>query len=347
MHRAACFAFAGDMTAVSGIEREDVFAASNVLLDRGLLDVAINGRKFRGRGTSNGVVHRVLRSICLRSLPFGKLFEQITVDEIIHGKPQLGVFPTHDSRRTVERALSVLVEDGYLVKFSADSGRRVFLGLNLPKVLEDILSMFDTIKVTSSVTDKALQEVRRLSGCFRAVVRFYDAIKGAVIRSLREFRNKVEGIMETLKEAVAGAVARAEAVKVAKRAKKASRPYDKDPSAALEEWNRQVEMREGDYPGYLPHATVKDKSMMKALIKEFRAKGHDDEKIREIIETVIERWRHYRECGFQASGTGYHKSVPVNPDFAFFYNHRRDLLPLLVPAGVRGVETTGKKLPTF
>jgi|GEM_PF-3818612 len=342
MHRSTCFTFASDLTALSGVAREEVFAAHTVLIERNLLNNLVESVRFRGLGTSNGVAARLMQRICARSLAFGKLVEQITVDEIVEGKRQLGVAGMADSRRTVERGLSVLVDMGLVVRFSADAGRRVFYGVNLPKVLADIQALFAPVRMTSPVAEKALHEVKRLSGIFQPVAWLYGAIKDVVIKSFYEFKSqlaqaveKCGGVMSKLSEAVRGAVARADSAKNARRARKAARPYDKDPAAALEEWNRQVEMRADLYPQYLPHATAKDKSMMKALLKELRAKGYDDDKVRELIEAVVDSWSRYREVGFQCADTSYQKSLPRVPDFAFFYRYRRELLNLLLPVSLR------------
>jgi hypothetical protein len=108
-----------------------------------------------------------------------------------------------------------------------------------------------------------------------------------------------------------------------------------DAAAALALWHREV--RDADrFPGYQPKKTSKIIGMMRHWLRECIEQGLDEQDIRANVRRFVLAWKGLVQNRFTVSGVskaGRPYGIPVSlvPDFEFFYTHRANLIPALVP----------------
>jgi hypothetical protein len=137
---------------------------TKILLNDTNLVTEVVGREIRGKGTSAGAAARVLLHILQRTLPYNKLVEHITVQEIEQGMVNLGIPSVGGSEFTVRRALKVLVREGYLIRMTTSLSTRMVYGLNLPFIVRKINEYLESGKAKPHTAARSQKKRGRIIG---------------------------------------------------------------------------------------------------------------------------------------------------------------------------------------
>lgn len=231
-----------------------------------------------------------------------------------------------------------------LIRFEADGGKKVFYGLNLPHLLEELAQVVSKTEAHGASAIRRTKSVLFLREVFAKTAEFFRFLSNSVIRNFRsikeELKTRLGGAVATLREVTQMAAQKAASATTKWREKQASKPFDKNPGAALEFWNNQAVMRRDVYPSFQPQVTARARGMMKTLLRELRALELDDDKIRERIEFLIENWRLVTNTAFRSDRTGGTRVIPADPSFDFFFANRIELQRLFGDMARRRIEIT-------
>jgi hypothetical protein len=326
-----------------GLERDFYLQTKILLSDNSLLDSVTKG--LRGKGTSPGTASRVLRHVLARTLPFGKLIEYITAQEIARGMPALAIPDAGCSTIAVRRSLKVLIDLGYLVEVTSDWGRAKLLGLNLPVIAEKLNGYFRDVKIKEASTawvqkDRA-EKLSSFCNQLHSVYNYLKQWKQLAIFELERFLKGAVGLCKKAWEkmgnftqnAVNGTQRKARGVSLRRMEKKAGvfmgeRNNERVffSNAGLSFWHLQVKLRPDRYPGYSAVSTKKVKGMMRNWMKELFEQGLEStEAQKEYMESLIDNWWRVANTPFLNYKNNASRVVPRTPDFEFFYTYRREL----------------------
>jgi hypothetical protein len=327
-----------------GLKRDFYLQTKMLLSDNSLLDTVTKG--LRGKGTSPGTASRVLRHVLARTLPFGKLIEYITAQEIAQGVPALAIPDAGCSTIAVRRSLKVLIDLGYLVEVTSDWGRAKLLGLNLPVIAEKVKAYFQDVKIkekTTAWTQKIRAEkLAPFCNQLHSVYNYLKQWKRLAIFELERFLKGAIGLckkvwekMGLVMQDIPGAKRMSKTARARQMSRKAGAfiaEVNQEKlvflgEAGLTFWHLQVQARPDRYPGYSAVSTRKLKGMMLNWMKELYEQGLEStEEQKDYMESLIENWWRIANTPFLTHKNNAGRVVPRTPDFEFFYTYRKELI---------------------
>lgn len=327
MKRRVCFDFSAEASAMACVADGDFLLAHKSLVQDGMLATLFRGKKLSGLKTPTAL--SCLLEIGERTLRWCKLVEQIKMYELRDGLPMLNTRGVGVHENTIRTYLKRLCELGYVIRFEADGGKKVFYGLNLPNILNEIAGVVSKIEAHGRSSINRTKTVLALRDVFAKTAEFFRFLNKSAIKSFRifkeELKSKVGGAVATLQEVTKEAAQKAATATTKWREKQAAKPFDRNPGAALEFWNNQAIMRKDVYPTYQPQVTARARGMMKTFLREQRESELDDAQVKERIEFFIENWRLVRNTAFRSDRTGGTRVIPVDPSFEFFFANRVEM----------------------
>lgn len=344
-YRAELYTLAGEVSASACLDGSFFSDAKILLSDANLLNAAV-GRDIRGKGVTHGTATAILGQILSITLPFQKMIEYITVNELVQGSLTRMLPPAGCSERTVRRALHVLEREGYLIRVVSNWGRTVFYGLNLPVLVSRLREALKDVPLPKEGTtardqrdrlDRVHAVCNRLHRWYATLIQITEKALDGIRKSLDSLRRAAGGVMAGLEESVKQAKERSAAARADRRQKKAQRSsffHEKrgklkgSGGDALEFWNSQVEARADQYPGFSAKSTGKMRGMMSNLLMELKGEDSPEEatrKIRDYLEDVIENWHRFAGSTIYEQKYGTPKRVPKDPSFDFFYTFRAEM----------------------
>jgi predicted transcriptional regulator len=301
--------------------------------DRQKIQGLVNHLKGRKVNANNALV--VFYAIIERTLPFGKLYECIRMHELA---TKCGI-----SERTVYRCLDALIGANFILKMKNDKGNECYFAPNLEGLMPLIKEAIDgeSQKVGNVKAAQTLWEKIMASPVFRGMCHALEALSGFVVSGVEQVKEKfaevkctMAGMLENLKAAKAKAVETSEA----KRDKKAAEPlFDHkgkvNGRAGLSLWHSKVR-DEDRYAGYKGLMTGLYVGQMRHFLKELAGEDMSEDRIREIIHEAVTNWKSITQTQrslqcVSSKGKTYTTTIPVDPDFSFYYAHRKEMNRIL------------------
>ena len=312
----------------------------------------------KGCGSSHRIITDVLYHVFHRTVPFSKVVEQITYKEIRDGIPSLLIRSSGMSKPSAYNTLKALSREGILVKATADWGRSVSYGLNLPKIFGLIWeAVKDSCPKKGTPADEERERIRFLKEATEKIAFFYDMVKEIAVstydclwREVCNIRNKFGEKMGRLKETIVEAAERSKKASARRIEKRGAYPLFEDgkPKGGrlVDFFNGAAMKRKEDYPGFVPVKTGKLCGMASNWLNELKAEFESEAAIRGFVEDVVENWKSIAGTPFTAGEYNFEKVVKDVPDLAFLYRWRKDLRPLIVKRVADGykkeIESRGK-----
>ncbi|WP_027192067.1 hypothetical protein [Fundidesulfovibrio putealis] len=290
---------------------------------------------IRGTGMSTQNASAMLRFISTRTLAFNKPFERLTLKEAAAG--------CRFSSRTAQNAFDWLVAQGYLFKMCRqDDGSECYYGLNLKKIHEGVRPIIDKLNhKTNAWRDLADLHGLAAGPVFDRMCAYTASFANRLIHGLRSFITKAQEayrtIMNDLMSMLTSAKAKSQETAKAKSAKKAEEPLFTQNGKAngkvgLETWYKAVADKE--YEGCVRNMAGKMRGLMGYYVTELRNDGYDDEAIHLTLANIVAKWRWIPSALNRLQVTTkncktFRVSIPKDPDFEFFFTHRKDMTPVL------------------
>jgi len=353
--RACLYHATREMSDALDIKRGFFLHAKILLNDTNLLDQVVS-RDIRGRGTSANTARKVLNHILHRTLPYNKLLEHVTARQIAGGMVSLSLSDGGVHPETIRRALQVLVREGYLIMLTTSVDRNRVYALNLPVIVEKIKDYLASGRIkpgTTAAKQKKRAEVvgeicKRLQPWYDLIMRLGELVLYQLDTFLVKYRDWCRrrlNLMGTARQIVKTVKEKKREARLKRLRRAAEKPLyvqhvEQDetqeavtlyPRRGLDYWRLMVELRNDRYKGGIPIPTGKTIGQMKNWLRELKdVHEMDDHAIKEWIENIVDHWDRLAGWHFQTGEKGWHRVVPPNPDFGFYYAHRREMDPQIL-----------------